>query len=54
MDILPLLDELQTIARNGLSYATSPYDRERYQRLLNLAGMYYGQILDVPPVDTHI
>ena len=49
MDILPLLDELQTIARNGLAYATNPYDRERYERLLNLAAAYYGQALDLPP-----
>ena len=33
MDILPLLDELQIIARNGLHYSQNPYDRERYERL---------------------
>jgi ADP-ribose pyrophosphatase YjhB (NUDIX family) len=49
MDILSLLDELQTIARNGLNYATNPFDRERYQRLLNIASAYYGQVLEVPP-----
>lgn len=49
MDIFPLLDELQTIARNGLNYATNPYDRERYQRLLDLVTTYYGLVLDVPP-----
>ncbi len=48
MDILPLLDELQTIARNGLNFATDAYDRERYERLLALASRYYGQALDLP------
>jgi ADP-ribose pyrophosphatase YjhB (NUDIX family) len=49
MDILPLLDELQTIACNGLNFTTGPYDRERYERLLELASTYYGQALDLPP-----
>jgi ADP-ribose pyrophosphatase YjhB (NUDIX family) len=51
MDILPLLDELQTIARTGLNFTESPYDRERYERLLQLATEYYGQALDLPPAD---
>ncbi len=51
MDILPLLDELQTIARNGLNHATDPYDRERYERLLALASRYYGAALDVAPAE---
>ncbi len=49
MDILPLLDEMQAIARNGLAYSENPYDRERYERLLALASQYYGQALDLPP-----
>lgn len=48
MDILPLLDEIQTIARNGLAYAENPFDRERYERLMALASQYYGQALDLP------
>ena len=51
MDILPLLDELQTIARNGLTYARDPFDRERYQRLMGLVATYYGQALDMPPAE---
>ncbi len=51
MDVLPLLDELQIIARNGLAYATNPYDRERYHRLFDLVTTYYGQVLDVPPAE---
>jgi hypothetical protein len=34
MNVLSLLDELQTIARNGLAHTTNPYDKERYERLL--------------------
>jgi 8-oxo-dGTP pyrophosphatase MutT (NUDIX family) len=49
MDVLPLLDELQTIARNGLYYARDPFDRERYERLYDLVTSYYGQALDMPP-----
>ncbi len=49
MDIFPLLDELQTIARNGLAFARDPYDRERYQRLLELASSYYSLAIDLPP-----
>lgn len=49
MDILPLLEELQLIARNGLAFAQDPYDRERYERLLGLASRYYGTALDLPP-----
>lgn len=48
-DILPLLDEIQAIARNGLAYSDNPYDRERYGRLMDLAADYYGQALALPP-----
>jgi ADP-ribose pyrophosphatase YjhB (NUDIX family) len=48
MDTFPLLDELQTIARNGLQYAENPYDRERYERLMQLVTQGYGAALDVP------
>jgi len=51
MDLFPLLDELRTMARNGLTYATNPYDRERYDRLLELVSMTYGQALDLPPAE---
>jgi ADP-ribose pyrophosphatase YjhB (NUDIX family) len=49
MDPMPLLDEIQTIARDGLHYASNPYDRERYQRLLELVSLAYGQALAMPP-----
>ncbi len=49
MDIFPLLEEIQMLARNGLHYAQNFYDRERYERLLTLVSQYYGQTLDLPP-----
>lgn len=48
MDIFSLLDELQTIARNGLFYARDPYDRERYEQLMHLTTQHYSQLLDLP------
>lgn len=37
MDWLDVLQELQRIAQAGITYSASPYDLERYQRLLGLA-----------------
>ncbi|MBA3944382.1 MAG: NUDIX hydrolase N-terminal domain-containing protein [Herpetosiphonaceae bacterium] len=51
MDILPLLDELQAMARNGLRYSQDWYDQQRYRRLLELAIHYYGMVVDLPPAD---
>jgi ADP-ribose pyrophosphatase YjhB (NUDIX family) len=48
MDIYSLLDELQSIARSGLHYAENEYDRERYNRLLELATQTYEDQLDIP------
>jgi ADP-ribose pyrophosphatase YjhB (NUDIX family) len=48
MDIFSLLDEIQTIARNGLHYTDSLYDRERYERLMQLATQTYSELLDLP------
>lgn len=48
MDIFSLLDTLQTIARNGLHYATNEFDRERYEHLMKLATQAYSELLDVP------
>lgn len=47
-DIFSLLDEMQTIARNGLHFATDPYDRERYTRLMALAEQQYTALLEMP------
>ena len=49
MDILPLLEELQALARTGINFTPNPYDRERYERLLAIAVEYYGLALGLPP-----
>lgn len=48
MDITPLLDELRTLATNGLEYADDPYDEERYERILDLCSQWYGEAADLP------
>jgi ADP-ribose pyrophosphatase YjhB (NUDIX family) len=48
MDIFSLLDTLQTIARNGLSYPTNEFDKERYERLLDVATQTYSELLAIP------
>jgi ADP-ribose pyrophosphatase YjhB (NUDIX family) len=48
MDIFSLLDEIQTIARNGLHFAQGTYDRERYERLMRLTTQTYSELLAVP------
>ena len=47
-DIYALLDELQTIARNGLFYAKDPYELERYERLTTLTRQSYHALTDLP------
>lgn len=51
MNILPLLDELRILAQNGLEYADSPYDKERYERILELTAEWYGRSVDLPPAE---
>jgi ADP-ribose pyrophosphatase YjhB (NUDIX family) len=51
IDWLTVLDELRAIAQTGLHYATDPYDRERYTRLMDLTVRGYAAALDVPPVE---
>jgi ADP-ribose pyrophosphatase YjhB (NUDIX family) len=47
MNILSLLDEVQAIARTGLHFASGTYDRERYERLLQLTTNVYSDLLDL-------
>lgn len=47
MDLLAVLDELRSIAQNGLRYAYDPYDEERYDRILRLVTRCYGETFDV-------
>jgi ADP-ribose pyrophosphatase YjhB (NUDIX family) len=37
-----LLDEVRAIARTGLHYSADPFDRERYERLLEIASEEYA------------
>lgn len=46
-DPLSLLEALREIASEGLSHATNPYDRERYERLLRIASSNYGRLARV-------
>lgn len=46
---LHFLEELRSIAGNGLEYCTTEYDRERYQRLMALTAVEYGQLSGVSP-----
>lgn len=48
MDVFTLLDEIQTIARNGLEFAENPFDRERYERLSEVATRSYAERLALP------
>lgn len=48
MDLYTLLEEVRVIARNGLNYSKDIFDRERYQRLLEVASQTYSEQLDVP------
>ena len=54
MNLLSLLDDLRVIAQNGLVYDDDPhdaYDKERYERILELVSEHYGKMLDIPPTD---
>lgn len=47
-DIVALAEEVQAIGRAGLHFSGDPFDRERYQRLVDLATQTYVQM---SPVD---
>ena len=48
MDIFALLNEIQAIARTGLHFTTGSYDRERYERLMEIAAQTYDELLELP------
>jgi ADP-ribose pyrophosphatase YjhB (NUDIX family) len=48
MDIFSLLDELRAIAQNGLRFTSGEYDRERYERLMELTTQTYAELLQAP------
>jgi ADP-ribose pyrophosphatase YjhB (NUDIX family) len=45
---LDLLDEIRAIAQLGLNYSKDPFDRERYERLMNLASQHYSEMTGLP------
>jgi ADP-ribose pyrophosphatase YjhB (NUDIX family) len=45
MDLFTLLEEVRVIARNGLNYTKDVFDRERYQRLLEVVTQTYSEQL---------
>lgn len=44
---LSLLDQVRSIAQLGLHYANNPYDRDRYEMLLDLTSKEYSKISDI-------
>ncbi|PIQ26603.1 hypothetical protein COW36_01425 [bacterium (Candidatus Blackallbacteria) CG17_big_fil_post_rev_8_21_14_2_50_48_46] len=46
---LQVLDEIRALAQMGLNYADgSPYDRARYERLLELSARSYAELSELP------
>ena len=43
IDVYALLDEVRAVAQTGLHYATDPFDRERYERLLAMTTREYAE-----------
>lgn len=44
---LSLLDQVRSIAQLGLHYANNPYDRDRYEMLLDLTSKEYSKISEI-------
>jgi ADP-ribose pyrophosphatase YjhB (NUDIX family) len=51
MDIVGLLNELQSLARTGLHFSSGTYDRERYERFLALAAENFEPFTDLPSAE---
>ena len=47
MDLPAYLDEVQSIARTGLHYSPTVFDRERFERLLDLTSAVYADLTGV-------
>lgn len=46
--IIAMLDELRILAMNGLEYADTIYDEDRYERILELTEQQYGNVSELP------
>jgi len=51
MKIEYLLDSVRGIAQQGLTFAESRYDRERYQRLLDISANQYAEMAKMESVE---
>jgi len=49
--VYALLDEVRAVAQTGLHYATDPFDRERYERLLALTTREYAERTGIEEAD---
>lgn len=47
-NIFDLIDEIRSIAQTGLNYCDNPYDRQRYERLLQISSSEYEALSGVP------
>ncbi|MBL7790573.1 MAG: NUDIX hydrolase N-terminal domain-containing protein [Chitinophagales bacterium] len=46
-DFLAFLENLSAISRNGLFYTKNSYDKDRYQKVLDLVELAYTQVGDI-------
>lgn len=51
MDLPAYLDEVQSIARTGLHYSPTVFDRERFERLLALTTDAYADLVGADPLE---
>ena len=49
-DFLALIENLSAISRNGLFYTKESYDKERYQKILDILKQAYFQIGDIDKI----
>lgn len=49
LDVVALLDEVSAVARTGLHFSDNPFDRERYERLLEAASRGYASVSRLEP-----
>lgn len=47
MNTLHFLERLKAIATNGLNYYKTPYDKERYEELMDLASQQYAHLFEL-------
>lgn len=53
MDLAAYLDEVQSIARTGLHFSPTVFDRERFERLLALTTAAYEELTGVATPELH-